>query len=168
MNLWVTGGAWELYQRQAAPGAPAPLRASSHLCATGILFVRTCGSRAGPGNSRPSRFWTCFGGLIPASFLAYFPQILFLFFRGRPCGIDSLPVSDQPFPTPAASTTVVSGGTALAASEAIHDGDWSLRMAGASCCGGMVQWLIEGTASWSSVEAKNQKESVMRTQLSRE
>jgi hypothetical protein len=32
----------------------------------------------------------------------------------------------------------------------------------------MVQWLIEGTASWSSVEAKNQKESVMRTQLSRE
>jgi hypothetical protein len=41
-------------------------------------------------------------------------------------------------------------------------------MAGASCCGGMVQLLIEGTASWSSVEAKNQKESVMRTQLSRE
>jgi hypothetical protein len=60
------------------------------------------------------------------------------------------------------------GGTALAASEAIHDGEWSLRMAAASCCGGMVHLLIEGTASWSSVEAKNQKESVMRTQLSRE
>ena len=96
-----------------------------------------------------------------------FSQDFILFFRGRPCGTDCLPVSDQPSPT-AASTTVVSGGTALAASEAIHDGDWSLRMAGASCCGGMVHLLIEGTASWSSVEAKNQKESVMRTQLSRE
>ena len=161
-------GAWELYPRQAPPGGPAPLRAGSHLGVTGILLGRSCWSRAGPGNSRPSRFWTCFGGLIPVSFLAYFPKILFLFFRGRPWGIDSLPISDQPFPTPAASTNIVSGWTALAASEAIHDGDWSLRMAGASCCGGMVQWLIEGTASWSSVEAKNQKESVMRTQLSRE
>ena len=109
-------------------------------------------------------FWWADSGLL----FSLLSQDFILFFRGRPCGTDSLPVSDQPFSTPAASTTIVSGGTALAASEAIHDGDWSLRMAGASCCGGMVQWLIEGTASWSSVAAKDRKESVLRTQLSRE
>ena len=50
VNQWISNGTWAPHERQAGPGAPAPLRASSHLCATRMLLVRTCGSRAGPGN----------------------------------------------------------------------------------------------------------------------
>ena len=49
VNLWITNGAWELHQRQAAPGVPAPLKASSHPSATGILQCELVAHGRGPG-----------------------------------------------------------------------------------------------------------------------
>ena len=52
MFIFCGGNAWELHQRQAAPRFPAPLKASSHPSATGILQCERVAHGRGPGTVR--------------------------------------------------------------------------------------------------------------------